>query len=160
MPASVKLMRRIVFVDAPRETVFQVATALGTGNLPGGESAKVLSRTGNTIAAEFKTRGGFRMYTTVGEITLHPPDRVAFKRVSGPLRSASVELILEEVEHGTKLESHGGFIWNKAPILGWLIGVLFVKSVVDAAVARQMWRIKKVSEERAKGSQAARRKTE
>jgi hypothetical protein len=155
MPVSVKLMRRIVFIDAPRDTVFQVVTALGAGNLPRGESAKDLSRTGNTIVAEFKTRGGFRMYTTVGEVTLHPPDRVAFKRVSGPLRSATVELSLMEAERGTKLEAHGEFVWKVAPVLGWAIGVLFVKSIVDAAVARQMWRIKKVAEERAGSSRAS-----
>lgn len=155
MPASVKLMRRIVFVDAPRETVFQVVTALGAGNLPGGESSKVLSRTGNTIVAEFKSKGGFRTYTAVGEITLHPPDRVTFKRIEGPLRSANVELALEVADRGTKLESSGEFAWASAPVFGWLIGVLFVKSVVDAAVARQMWRIKKVAEERARGPRHA-----
>jgi hypothetical protein len=152
-------MRRIAFVDAPRETVFQVVTALGAGNLPGGESARVLSRAGNTIVAEFKTRGGFRMYTTIGEITLHPPDRAAFKRVEGPLRSASVELTLEQVERGIQMEARGEFVWRDLPVFGWLVGVLFVKSIVDAAVARQMWRIKKVAEERAKGSQASHRTT-
>lgn len=151
MSASVKLMRRIVFIDAPRETVFQVVTALGAGNLPGGGTSNVLSRHGNTIVAEFKSRGGFRTYTVVGEITLRPPDRVTFERVSGPLRSATIALTLTKVERGTRLESRGEFIWANVPAFGWFIGVLFVKSVVDAAVARQMWRIKKVAEDRAKG---------
>ena len=72
---KVKLAGRKLHIDAPREMVFQMMSAIGKGSLPGsqGESSRVLSRDGDTLTAEFLTPSGKRIYRTVEDVRLYPP---------------------------------------------------------------------------------------
>ena len=74
---KVKLAGRKLHIDAPREMVFQMMSAIGKGSLPGsqGESSRVLSRDGDTLTAEFLTPSGKRIYRTVEDVRLYPPPR-------------------------------------------------------------------------------------
>ena len=84
---KVKLEDRKLYANAPRELVFQMLSAIGKGTLPGaqGESSRVLEREGDVITAEFLTPSGKRIYRTVEEVRLYPPERITFRHLQGPL---------------------------------------------------------------------------
>ena len=70
----VKLSDKSVYINAPREMVFQMLSSFGKCSLPGvqGESSRVLERDGDTIIAEFMTTSGKRVYRTVEKVQLYP----------------------------------------------------------------------------------------
>ena len=69
---KVSLKTQEIFIDAPRELVFQMLSAIGKGSLPGGnDSSRVIERNGNEIIAEFLTPSGSRVYRTVERVVLY-----------------------------------------------------------------------------------------
>ena len=97
---KVKLADQVVQIKAPREMVFQMLSAIGKGSLPGapGEHARVLQRDGDTLIAEFFTPSGKRIYRTVEEVRLYPPERITFRHLEGPLNYSQEAFTLTEVE--------------------------------------------------------------
>ena len=75
MTRPIQLKTHTVLIDAPCEMVFQKLSSFGSGRMAGDntETAKVVSRDGNTIVAEFYTKVGPFTYTIVEEVTLDPP---------------------------------------------------------------------------------------
>ena len=140
-----------VEVAAPREMVFQILSAIGNGQIPGsqGDSARVLSRDGNTIIAEFHTRAGRRTFVTEEEVTLYPPERITFRHLKGPLSYVWEEITLEARGAATVLRHRGEFSVNNWPVLGWLIGRLYVKPLFERVVSDHFNRIKEAAEGRA-----------
>ena len=66
----------------------------------------ILSECGYRIA-ELKSKGGFRVYSTIDKFTLSPYRRISFEQIEGPLLSNRGEIKLTEIEDGTDLELHG-----------------------------------------------------
>ena len=132
MTQPIQLSPHKVLIEAPRAMVYQKMIAFGKGRLQGdnNESSNVISRDGDTLVAEFKTKAGPFSYTTVEEITLEKDRRITFKHLKGPLAYAWEEFVFNEVENGdTELVHNGEFIWKRIPLLGRLGGRLYTKPV-------------------------------
>ena len=158
---KVPLANMKVLIEAPRELVFQMLSAIGKGQLPGGggESSRVLERDGNVLSAEFNSRSGNRMYRTLERVELYPPERITFSHLEGPLTYSEEEFILEEQKNGTKLQ-YGGEIECKLrflPVLGWLAALFYVRPKYNALIRNHMEHLKTAAEARAARSHVFRK---
>ena len=162
MARPVRLEPHTVTIDAPRELVYQKMSSFGRGRLKGddGESSRVLSRSGNDVVAEFKTRSGLLTITTVERVTLEPPRRLSFEHIKGPFNRAREEFTLEDMDGGTELRHTGEFVWSRLPVLGWLVGRLILKRPYERVLVKHMERIKDSCEVRARRSHVFRRAKE
>lgn len=160
MARPVKLARRSLLIEAPRALVFQTITSFGRRHRRdgAGESSKLVSRDGDRLTVEFRTRAGLFTYTTLEEITLYPPDRVAFRHIDGPLHYAFEEFMLIDVDGDTELGYEGEFIWSRLPIIGWIGAMVYTRPLFERAVARHMAHIRKTCEARALRSHVFRRR--
>ena len=158
---NVKLATQKVYIDAPRDMVFQMLSAIGKGSLPGaeGESSRVLERDGNTLIAEFFTRSGKRTYRTVEEVQLHPPERITFTHLEGPLVFSDEEFNLVALETGTELRYRGKIECRLAllPGIGWLTAWLYVRPKYNSVIKSHMHHLKAAAEARAARSHVYRR---
>ena len=158
---KVKLAEQKVRIDAPREMVFQMLSAIGKGSLPGaeGESSKVVERNGDNIVAEFVSVSGKRTYRTLEKVVLYPPNRITYSHLQGPLTSSDEEFLLEDVEDGTEL-SYQGEIECKLrwmPGMGWLAALLYARPKYNEVIRAHMKRLKTGAEARAARSHVFRR---
>ena len=160
MTDPIRLQSHKVVIQAPMAMVYQKMSSFGKGRLQGdnNESSEVISRDGDTLVAEFKTKAGPFSYTTVEEITLEKDRRITFKHLKGPLAYASEEFVFSESETGdTELVHNGEFIWKRIPLLGRLGGRLYTKPVFEKTIAKHMQQIKEGCEVRAARSHVFRR---
>ena len=160
MARPVQLGTHSILIDASRELVFQMMTAFNSGRMPGepNESSKVISRQGDELVVEFKSRAGPVTYTSIEEVTLYPPERITFRHVSGPLHYAYDEFILEDPDGRTLLTHRGEIVWSKVPFFGRLGAVLYTRPMFNRVVTRHMEVIKTTSEARAARSHVFRRR--
>ena len=149
---KVKLKDQAVLIDAPRELVFQMLSAIGKGSLPGGsEYSRVIERDGNEIIAEFITPSGSRVYRTVERVVLYPPERITYFHLEGPLSFSEEAFTLEETDTGARL-NYWGVIEFKAPFLpgvGWLIALAYARPKYNSIIRDHMSRLKTAAEARA-----------
>ena len=118
MARPIRLRSHGVLINAPREMIYQKMTSFGSGRLQGdnNESSRVLERDGNEILAEFKTRAGPFVYTTVEKVTLDPPERITFEHLKGPLHYAWEEFVFVEANGATELVHNWEFVWRRLPL--------------------------------------------
>ena len=167
MPNTIAVSRPIelkphaVAIDAPRELLIQMLTSFRGGRIPGEESetSRLLSEDGNTKTVEFTTKAGLFTYTTVEEVTIHPPDRITFKHLDSPLHFAEEEFIFEQMEDGTTLMSHtGSFVWIRFPFFGWFGGIIYTRPMFHRVIKKHFAAIKDAAEARAARSHVFRRR--
>lgn len=152
MPKPIPLRPQTVRINAPRELVFQMLSRFGRGRLPGdnAEASKVISREGNSLVVEFKTKAQFATYTTTEAVTLYPPERIAFRHLSGPLRYAVEEFAFADVDGAqTDLTHSGKFIWSRVPLFGRLGGMIYTRPVFERTLAKHLAHVKAAAEARA-----------
>ena len=161
MAKPVRLKDQSVLIDAPRELVYQVMTAFNRGRIAGDnhESSKVISQNGDSLVVEFKTRAGLFTYTTLEDITLHPPERITFKHLEGPLHYSTEEFIFEDVDGQTRLTHTGEIIWNRLPFFGWLGAVIYTRPMFHRVIDHHLAEVKGACEARAARSHVFRRRT-
>ncbi len=160
---NVKLTGQSQFIKAPRELVFQMLSSFGKGSLPGAqdESSRILEQVGNSIVAEFMTKSGGRIYRTVEEVKLFPPERITFRHLEGPLAYAQEEFSFLESGDGTEL-LYTGEIKHRVPFLpgvGWIVALLYIKPKYDAVIRAHMEKSKAAAEARAARSHVFRKPT-
>ena len=116
--SAIKLGPQSVVITAPRELVFQLLTAFRRGRVDGDntESTRLISEDGDTKIVEFKTKAGLITYTTVEEVTLFKPERIAFRHLEGPLHLSEEEFMLEETPDGGTLLTHSGSFIHLEPV--------------------------------------------
>ena len=161
MTDPIQLKSHRVDIEAPMAMVYQKMSSFGKGRLQGdnNESSRVVSRDGDTLVAEFKTKAGPFSYTTVEEITLEKDRRITFKHLKGPLAYAWEEFVFSEAENGdTELVHNGEFIWKRIPLLGRLAGRFYTRPVFEKTIVKHMEQIKVGCEARAARSHVFRRK--
>ena len=152
MAKPIKLRPHTVRINAPRELVFQMMSHFGRGRLPGdsNESSKVLERDGNRLIVEFRTKALFATYTTVEEVNLHPPERITFEHLSGPLYYAWEEFAFEPDGDAAMTLTHTGeFVWSRFPFFGWLGGIIYTRPVFERTLVKHMAQVKQAAEARA-----------
>ena len=152
MARPISLRPHSILIQAPRELVFQMMSHFGRGRLPGesNESSRVIERDGNRLVVEFQTNTLFATYTTVEEVTLFPPDRIAFEHLSGPLQYAREEFTFADAkDRQTELTHTGEFTWSRFPFFGWFGGIIYTRPVFERTIAKHMAQVKKAAEARA-----------
>ena len=151
MTRPIRLKTHRVLIKAPRELVYQKMSSIGQGRLKGdsSESSRVISRDGNNIVAEFRTRSGLFTYTTIEQVTLEPPGRITFVHLKSPLQYAQEEFLFNDVDSGTEMVHSGEFTWHRFPLIGWLVGRLYVKPMFERVLQKHMHQIKIACEARA-----------
>ena len=148
----IRLRPQTIRIDAPRELVFQMMSHFGRGRLPSdnSEASRVVCREGDRLVAEFRTRAGFFTYTTLEEVRLHPPERIEFRHLKGPLAYAVEEFAFRAVdERRTDLTHSGEFVWSGFPLFGRLGGLIYTRPVFERAIAAHMAQVKSAAEARA-----------
>ena len=159
-PKPIVLKPHSVVIDAPRELIFQMLTAFRRGRIQGDdlESSKLVSEDGDAKIVEFREKVGPFSYTMLEEVTLYPPQRVAFKGLKGPLHFSEEEFTLDEIADGRTIMTHNGtFILNTRPIFGWLGGVTYVRPMFHSAIRKRLALIKEAAEARAARSRVFKR---
>ena len=150
---KVNLADRRVSINAPREMVFQILSAIGSGSLFGaqGDSSRVLERHDDTLIAEFLTTSGKHVYRTLEEVRLHPPERLTFRHLEGPLDFAEEEFGLDERDTGTVLQYTGRIEYKVRwlPGTGWLIAMLYIRPKYDRIISSHLEKLKTAAEARA-----------
>jgi hypothetical protein len=149
---KVSLAEHSVTIKVPRPPVFQMFSSFGEEDHPGdnGERATVVEREDNLLLVEFMSSDGNRLYRTLEEVILFPPERITFKHLEGPLHSASEEFRLAQVPDGTRL-SYRGQIECRMPWLpgiGWLAAGFYVRPRYQGVARRHMARLKEAAEGR------------
>ena len=162
MARPIKLKSHRVRIEAPCEMVFQKMSSFGRGRLAGdnNESSKVISRDGDSLIVEFRTKAGPFTYTTNEQVTLDTPNRITFRHLDGPLHYAWEEFVFDDVDGETELVHNGEFIWSRLPVIGWLSGLLYTKPMFERVIKKHMAQIKVSCEARAARSHVFRARRE
>ena len=140
-----------VLIEAPRELVFQMLSAMGNGSIKGseGEGARVIERKAvDHLIVEFRTRAGGRMWRTVEEVRLYPPTRLTFHHLEGPLDHPEESFDLKEKGGATELRYRGEFDY-RLRLLGWLIARFYIRPRYDQAIKDHLQHLKEAAEARA-----------
>ncbi len=143
-------------IHARRQMVFQSLTAFGT-KTPGSEtSSRVLSQVEGRLLVEFETSvpllfGKRKVFRTVEWVTPHEPEMVEFEEAEGPFAIRRERLILEEEGKSTRLKYEAEF-GMRGWILGWLLGILFIRPKLSHAVREHMTVLKETIEAQAQRS--------
>ena len=153
MARPIKLKTHRVLLKASCEMVFQKMSSFGRGRMSGGdEPGRVISKDGNRLVVEFKTKAGLFTYTTLEEVILEPSERITFRHIKGPLHYAWEQFTFKEVDGDTELTYEGEFIWNRIPIIGWFGGMVYTRPMFERAVEKHMEEIRVTCEARAQRS--------
>lgn len=146
----IKLSPQSLYIAAHRELVYQMVTAIGKGKLPGSSmSSKLISKNEDTIVAEFYTKVGLVTVTTREEMKLEKPERIRYRWLKGPVKHVREEIVFNETDNGGCELAHSGEFDLKIPLLGWLVGRLYIKRQFEKIVIDHMVEIKEAAEARA-----------
>ena len=127
---SLELRPYSVRVEArPEQLARELRERLGMGG-------EVLAEGEDSLVARFAgTAGGFRWSTL--ELVRFTPGRVEFEHLGGAFRSARERFTLRPEGDGTRLE-HTGRFRLPGGLLGWALGLLFVRRLFESHVAEHM----------------------
>ncbi len=80
-----------VEIAATPALVYQMLAAIGQGTQKDGERAEILEQRDGELVCDFWTRlslpaGRDRLVRTRERVTLHPPDRIEYEHLDGPVR--------------------------------------------------------------------------
>lgn len=135
----VRLRRQKVDVRAPRELCFEVV-ATG-GRVVGSSSDRVR-------VVEFETDDRGRRIVTRELLRLHPPDRIEYEWLEGPLPYVREEISFEPMpENRTRMRYSGEFSAGSGPIR-FLSGLLLIRPRFNRLVREHLEMGKDVAERR------------
>lgn len=137
-----------VRIAAPRELVFEVIAGPYLGRTPEASGIEVVSRGEGLVVAAHHTPIHFYTARTVEAIDFHPPSRVGFKHLTGPVPYAVEEFALDEVEGETELRYHGE-LGIDFYVLGRIAGRHWVRPQWEQVVREHLDDVKARAEQRA-----------
>jgi hypothetical protein len=156
IPISIKPVE--VHINADKRLVFQYLTAFGMPGPDGARTSNVLIEEDGRRLVEFfssvKMLGRIRRVRTVEWVTEEEPNAISFDGVKGPLPLLRDRLELDD--HGgscTVLHYHST-IGVRGGILGWPVGVLYAKPLVERHMLEHLVELKEVIETRARRNHA------
>lgn len=141
-------------IDAPCPLVWEMITSVGRGQIPGSKNKAHLveRKSEHVLIAEFVTHSGKKVYTTLEEVTLHPPDRITYRHLEGPLPYVWEEIELKDADmeagRGKTLLLYSGEFRTKS-LLGYLLGPLYIKPLFDRLAREHLQELKEAAESRA-----------
>ena len=86
-------------IAAPPALVYQMLAAIGQGGHKDGERAEILEQRDGELVCDFWTRvslpaGRDRLVRTRERVTLHPPDRIDYEHLDGPVRGLRESIVV------------------------------------------------------------------
>ncbi len=150
MPPRFRLTSQRIEIDAACPLVWEMITSVGRGQLPGSKNTACLveRKSENRLIVEFVTYSPDKVYTTLEEMTLHPPDRIIYRHLTGPLPFVKEEIRLESLgEHRTALLYRG--VFGTKSLLGHVLGPLYIRPRFDRLAREHLQEIKQAAENRA-----------
>lgn len=147
-----------VHIHADRRLAFQVLTAFGAATQADGASSRVLSQENGRLLVEFHTRvhtlfGWRKDYRTVEYVTLHEPELVEFDTVEGPFAMMYERFTLQD-DGGCTLLRYDGRFGLPGWLGGWILGVVYVRPLLNRFMRRHIMDMKEAMESRARRSRA------
>ena len=141
-------------IDAPCPLVWEMITSVGRGQVPGSKNKAHLveRKSEHVLIAEFVTHSSKKVYTTLEEMTLHPPNRITYRHLKGPLPYVWEEIKLKDVvddkgKHKTLLLYSGEF--RTRSLLGYLLGPLYIRPLFDRLALEHLQELKLAAQARA-----------
>ncbi|MCK4976372.1 MAG: SRPBCC family protein [Anaerolineales bacterium] len=133
-------------IAAPQSRIFEFLTDFGSDTAVSETHSTVLSRDGEKLLVEFKTAvpilfGLQKSFRTVEEVILHEPESIEFCEIQGPLAMRRERIALSEEAGVTHIQYNAEFR-VKGWLLGWILGVLFVRPRLKRAVKEHFKEIK------------------
>ncbi len=131
---------QVVHVDAPRETVFDLAVVPYLAANPPRElreKVEVLERGTDMAIAAHRTRTGLFTTVTVESVSLARPERIEFRLLRGPVPFVAERFLLRDVDGGasTELEYSGELgtdFWLLGDLWGRVVAGYWERAVADA----------------------------
>lgn len=110
-------------INAPRELVFEMASAVG-GSLPDGppHASELIRRDGNVLVVRFSAPAPFRFFGFLEEVTLSAPSRIDYRVLEGPLDHV-VEWLDFAEDGGTTTVTYAGEVGHRVPLVARFIAV-------------------------------------
>ncbi len=150
MPREFALPSLSVSINAHRELVFQLISAVGQG--PDARHARVVERPSSDRAiVEFTTPVFGRIVRTLEEVMFFSPDRITYRLLRGPLPGVHEEFRMEPADGGTVLSYSGSFRAH-GPWPRTLFDRVVVPWIYRRAVWKSMQDIKRAAEDRQRKS--------
>ena len=139
-------------IDADRDLVFRYITDFGAPSSDGGATSRVLSNEGGTLLVEFLTPIAVlprlrKTFRTVERVHLQETAQVDFEEVEGPF-AVRRERITLRGEAGRTFLEYEAQLRLKGGILGWLLGVLFIRPLLRKVARGHLQEIKDKTESR------------
>lgn len=150
MPPRFRLTSQSIEIEATLPLVWEMITSVGRGQLPGSKNtARLVERKSeHVLIVEFVTRSADKVYTTLEEMTLRPPDRIIYRHLSGPLPYVKEDIRLRPLgAHRTALLYRG--VFGTKSLLGYVLGPLYIRPRFDKLAREHLQELKQAAENRA-----------
>lgn len=159
MPRRFQLTPQRLHIHAPLPLIWQILASTGRGQLPRSKNtARLIERkSDNILIVEFSTHSPKKTYTTLEEMTLHPPDRITFRHLTGPLPYVWEEMKLEAQRESQTALLYRGEFSTRSPI-GFLLAPLYIRPLFDKLALQHLKEIKHAAESLANFQQNRKRK--
>ncbi len=147
-----------VQIDAPRPLVYARLTLFTAEGAT--EGPTVLRREASgALIVEFRSTvrgllGGEKTHRTVERVTLSEPEELRFLGLEGPLALLRDRISLIEAGSGTLVRYESTF-GLKGSILGWLLGIAYVKRVLARFMRAHLSKLKDSIERGKRGERGA-----
>ena len=139
MVRTIELPERTVAIEAAPGLVFQVVAAGGTTVEERGPTEKVV---------EFQVRAGRSTVVTRELVRLHPPNRIDYTWIDGPLPSVTESIHLEAAPGGGTLVRYRGRFQPPRGPPSRIVGRLVIRRQFDRAVRQHLADAKRTAEQR------------
>ena len=143
-------------IAAPPQLVYQMLAAVGQGAQRGRERAEILEDRDGELICDFWTSvalpgGRDRLVRTRERVTLHPPDRIAYEHLDGPVQGLREEIRVESGDdQGTRLTYAG--IYHPSGVWDRLRAVVFARPAIHRVMRSHFADLRERAETRASRS--------
>ena len=139
-----------VEIAADRRRIFQYLGSFGEQEAAGEPSSRVISSEDDGLIVEFITPlplpfGINKTVTTVEKVTLQEPELINFEEVEGPFAQRRESITLDDINGSTRLQ-YRAVLGMKGWLMGWLLGILFVRPMLRRVIIRHFNEIKEKME--------------
>ena len=120
------------------------------GKLPNGPShqASLVERNGEVMVVRYRLMGRRGPVELLERVTLTPPQRIDYERLSGPLDHVSEELTFEEQGKRLTVVRYSGQVGRRLPLLGPLIVRMLAVPAYERLMYRSLRSLKETAEAR------------
>ncbi len=143
-------------IAAPPALVFQMLAAIGQGAQQHGERAEILEQRDGELVCDFWARvslpiGRDRLVRTRERVTLHPPDRIDYEHLDGPVRGLRESILIGTTAAGETRLTYTG-TYEPSGFVDRLRAILLARPAIHRAMDAHFADVRTRAEARAKRS--------